>query len=397
MLILNELRAHNQPLSADDANWLGRAGAESAMRFLRFRRASLPTPLHSLRALANEMGVDAVHVKDESQRLGLGSFKALGGAYAVMKIVLERAGEILGRDVAFEELESPEVRPIASGLTFACATDGNHGKSVAQGAALVGARSVIFMHAGVSEERAEAVARQGADIIRVDGTYDDSVEVASRRCAENGWIVVSDTSWPGYERVPALVMQGYTAMIREALDAMPELPTHVFIQAGVGGLAAAVGAHLAIELGPRRPTFVVVEPELAACVFESARAGRQLKIGHGAATVMSMLECYEPSLLAWRLLSRVADAFMTVGEDDAVAIMNRLARPAGNDPVVIAGESGGVGLAGFVKVAADEAARAAIALNKSSRVFAINTEGATDPGRYAQLVGMTASSLAADT
>jgi diaminopropionate ammonia-lyase len=396
MLLLNELPSHNQPLSADDGDLLGRAGAEAAMRFLRYRKATTPTPLHSVAAFADKVGVEAVHVKDESSRLGLGSFKALGGAYAVMKIVLERAGEVLGRDVGFEELGSAAVRRIARDITVACATDGNHGRSVAQGAALVGAQSVIFMHAGVSDERAEAVARLGADIVRVQGTYDDSVEFASRRCAENGWIVVSDTSWPGYERVPGLVMQGYTVMIREALDALPQLPTHVFIQAGVGGLAAAVAGHLAIEFGPRRPTIVVVEPERAACIFKSARAGRPLKIVHGAPTVMAMLECYEPSLVAWRILSRVADAFMTVGEDDAVAIMNRLARPSGDDPIIIAGESGGVGLAGLVKVAADDAARAAIALDKSSRVLVINTEGATDEARYAQLVGMTASSLAID-
>ena len=164
--------------------------------------------------------------------------------------------------------------------------------------------------------------------------------------AEKGWTVVSDTSWPGYERIPGLVMQGYTAIVREALRELAAPPTHVFVQAGVGGVAAALAGHLALVFGEQRPTFVVVDPARAACIFETARAGHPVKIAHGEPTVMAMLECYEPSLVAWRVLSRVADAFMTVEDADAVAVMNRLARPAGDDPAIVAGESGGAGLAG---------------------------------------------------
>ncbi len=200
--------------------------------------------------------------------------------------------------------------------------------------------------------------------------------------------MVSDTSWPGYERIPGLVMQGYTAMVREALRQLPQAPTHVFVQSGVGGVAAAVSGHLAIVLGDGRPTFTVVDPARAACLFETARAGHPVKIAHGEPTVMAMLECYEPSLVAWRVLSRVADAFMTVDEADAIAVMNRLARPAGSDPAIVAGESGGVGLAGLMRALDDPQAKAALGLDGASRVFLINTEGATDPGRYAELVGM---------
>jgi diaminopropionate ammonia-lyase len=181
-------------------------------------------------------------------------------------------------------------------------------------------------------------------------------------------------------------MQGYTAMVREALRALPAPPTHVFIQAGVGGLAAAVAGHLAIIFGDERPIFVVVEPSRAACVFQSARAGYPHKIAHDEPTVMAMLECYEPSLVAWRILSRVADGFLTVEEEDAIAVMNRLARPAGEDPAIIAGESGGVGLAGLIRAAADPHLRALLELGAEARVFLINTEGATDPERYRELV-----------
>ncbi|WP_293868520.1 diaminopropionate ammonia-lyase [uncultured Alsobacter sp.] len=395
MLLLNRHPDHGGPLAPTDAQTLGVAAAQEVERFLAARGSSAPTPLHALPALAAGLRLAAVHVKDEGFRLGLGSFKALGGAYAVIRLVLEEAGRALGRSVDLAELGSPEVRGVAAGMTFACATDGNHGRSVAQGAQFVGAAAAIFVHGGVSEERIAAIARYGARMIRVSGTYDDSVDEAARVAQANGWTVVSDTSWPGYERIPGLVMQGYTAMLREALAAMPEPPTHVFVQAGVGGVAAALAGHLAILFGDRRPTFVVVEPARAACIFETAKAGQVVKIAHGEPTVMAMLECYVPSLVAWRVLSRVADAFMTVDEDEAVAVMNRLARPAAGDPAVVAGESGGAGLAGVIQAAQDPAMREALGLGAGSRVLAFVTEGATDPGRYAELVGLAPEAVVA--
>jgi diaminopropionate ammonia-lyase len=210
--------------------------------------------------------------------------------------------------------------------------------------------------------------------------------------------VVSDTSWPGYERIPGLVMQGYTVIVREALRELAEPPpTHVFVQAGVGGVAAAVAAYLAIVLGDRRPVFVVVDPARAACIFETARAGHPIKIPHGAPTVMAMLECYEPSPLAWRVLSRVADGFMTVDDVDAIAVMNRLARPAGNDPAIVAGESGGAGLAGLIRAASKPEVRTKLGLDATSRALVINTEGATDPARYAELVGESPERVAGES
>lgn len=394
MFLSNQHSDHRKQLDPADAEALGAAAAEEVGRYLAYRESRAPTPLHAAPTLAGELGVGAIYIKDEGFRLGLGSFKALGGSYAVVRLVLEEAGQVLGRRVDVADLRSPEVRAVAARLTFACATDGNHGRSVAQGAQLVGASAAIFVHSGVSDERAAAISRFGADTIRVKGTYDDSVAEAARVATEKGWTVVSDTSWQGYERIPRLVMQGYTAIVREALRQLPEPPTHVFVQAGVGGVAAAVAGHLALMLGERRPYFVVVEPARAACVYEAARAGHPVKIEHGEPTVMAMLECYEPSLVAWRVLSRLADAFMTVDEEDAVAVMNRLARPSGNDPAIVAGESGGVGLAGLIRAAADPAIRGTVDLGEASRVFVINTEGATDPERYAILVGLRPDGVA---
>lgn len=389
MLLLNSLATYGQPLDPTDAETLGAAGADAIERHLAARPEHRPTPLVALPGLAAELGIGALHAKDEGQRLGLGSFKALGGAYAVVRLVLEAAGERHGRAFDEAELTLPEVRAVAAEMTFACATDGNHGRSVAQGAALVGARSVIFVHGGVSAARAEAIARFGAEIVRVAGTYDESVVEAARVAAERGWTVVSDTAWEGYERIPGLVMQGYTAIIREALAQLPAPPTHVFVQAGVGGIAAAIAAHLSLVLGETRPVFTVVDPARAACIFESARAGQPTKIEHGEPTVMAMLECYDPSPLAWRVLARAADAFMIVEDEVAVETMNRLARPVGDDPAVVGGESGVAGLAGLIAVLRDRQTRAALKLDSSSRIFVVITEGATDPGRYAELVGLT--------
>ncbi|WP_104666643.1 diaminopropionate ammonia-lyase [Ensifer adhaerens] len=394
MFLANTLAEFGRPLLPEDAEMLSLAAAADVEQQLARRPDHRPTPLHALPALAGELGLAGVFVKDEGYRLGLGSFKALGGSYAVIRLVVEEAERRLGRSVDPDELEQPEVRAIAAAMTFGCATDGNHGRSVAMGARLVGAKSVIFVHAGVSEKRIDAIAAYGAEIVRVAGTYDDSVREAARVCDDNGWTVVSDTTWSGYEYIPGLVMQGYTALLSEALRQMEEPPTHVFVQAGVGGIAAATAGHLAVRYGAERPRFVVVDPARAACLYESASAGRPVKVEHGEPTIMAMLECYEPSLVAWRILSRVADAFMTVEEEDAVSVMNRLARPQRADPAIVSGESGGVGLAGLLAVARDPALRQALGLTAQSRVFVINTEGATDPERYAALVGLSSEAVA---
>ena len=387
MLLLNQHKNHNTPLIADDAELLGIKASKTVEYFLQHRTGHKPTPLVQLHRLSEKLNVKSIFVKDEGYRLGLGSFKALGGSYAVIRLVLEIASVVLGREIDISELLSDEVREIASSMTVACATDGNHGRSVAMGAQLVGAQCKTFVHSGVSAQRIEAIARYGADIIRVNGNYDDSVHEAARVAEEKNWVTVSDTSWPGYERIPGFVMQGYTALLTEALKQMPEPPTHVFVQAGVGGIAAAVAGHFSVVFGNDRPFFVVVDPSRAACLYESARAGQAVKVDHGEATVMAMLECYEPSLVAWRILSHTADAFMTVDDDDAIDAMKILANPMGSDRAIVAGESGGVGLAALMKISSHDDLRQKIKLDAHSRIFLINTEGATDPDLYRQIVG----------
>lgn len=383
----NRLPSHGQPLDPRDAETLGVAGALRVLEVLALRETNAPTPLHALPGLARALGIGALHVKDEGFRLGLGSFKALGGAYALMILVQEEAARRLGRPVAVKELTSDAVREVAATMTFACATDGNHGRSVAQGAQLIGARAVIFVHSGVSAARIDAIARFGAEIVRVEGGYDFSVQEAARVAIEEGWTILSDTSWPGYEYIPGLVAQGYTAMVREILDELSEPPTHVFLQAGVGGFAAAVAGHMAVALGGKRPHVTVVDPARAACLYESARQGRAAKVEETQPTLMAMLECHEASPIAFRVLERVADGFMTVEEDAAPDAMRRLASPVGGDPAIVAGESGCAGLAGLLTILRDKDLAASIGLGPEARVLVVNTEGATDPALYEKIVG----------
>lgn len=339
-----------------------------------------PTPLRPLPALAARIGVESVALKDESERFGLGSFKALGGAYAVGEIV---KGEVARRGVAAAATTADLRAGLhrLEGLTVACATDGNHGRSVAWGARLVGAECRIFVHQGVSPGRVAAMERLGATVHRQGRHYDDSVRACTAAAAAEGWHVVSDTSWPGYTEVPRMVMQGYRVMVDEAMDqwAGPR-PTHVFIQAGVGGVAASVAVQLRAR-GEGAARLIVVEPDSAACLLASAGRGELAAASGPLDTIMACLACGEPSLLAWQELERSATAFMTVDDPAAVAAMRLLAEWG-----IVSGESGAAGVAGLCEAASDDVLRSAIGLGPHSRVLVFNTEDATDPARYAALL-----------
>jgi diaminopropionate ammonia-lyase len=343
-----------------------------------------PTPLRDLPWAAAAAGIAAVRIKDEGERFGLGSFKALGGAWAVARVLaaeLARTGN--ARDVGCAELEAGRYADATRALTVTCATDGNHGRSVAWGARRFHCGCVIFVHATVSQGRVDAIARYGAEVRRVPGTYDDAVRAASRAAAEQKWFMVSDTSWPGYTAVLVEVMQGYRLMADEALDQWQGAPpTHAFVQGGVGGAAAAVSVQLRSRLGRAPPALVVAEPDRAACLLASAEAGAPVAIAGDLDTVMAGLACGEPSLLAWQELGRAAAAFMAVPDAAAVACMRLLAAHG-----IVIGESGVAGLAALLLGAADPAARATLGLTPDSRVLLFGTEGATDPDLYARLVG----------
>lgn len=338
-----------------------------------------PTPLHDLPALAERLGVGAIRLKDESGRFGLGSFKALGGAYAVRQVV---AAEQSRRGVG------PGAIPGA--ITVTSATDGNHGRAVAWGASQVGARCVIFVHETVSQARVDAIARFGAEVRRVVGIYDDAVREADRAARADGWLVVSDTSWSGYTEVPRLVMQGYRVMADEAAEQWSgPPPSHVFIQGGVGGLAAAVSVQARGRFTPA-PALIVVEPESAACLLLSAEAGALTTAPGSLDTIMAGLACGEPSLLAWQELERAASAFMAIPDDAAIEGMRVLAEGG-----IVSGESGAAGLGAVLLATRDRSVRDSLHLGNDSRILLFSTEGATDPELWERFVGCSLSSIGA--
>ena len=342
-----------------------------------------PTPLLDLPDLARQARIGMLRIKNEAGRFGLGSFKALGGAYAVGTVLRSELGRIgVTPAASFADLEAGTWRAATERITVTCATDGNHGRAVAWGAQRFHARCVIFIHAAVSSGRADAIARFGAEIRRVPGTYDDAVRACSEQAETHGWHIVSDTSWPGYTEIPREIMQGYRLMADEAADQWAgEPPTHVFIQAGVGAAAAAVSVHCRTRFSPP-PALVVVEPDRAACLLASAERGERAAIPGDLDTIMAGLACGEPSLLAWQELERAATAFMAIPDEAAVAALRLLASLG-----IVAGETGVAGLAGLLLAAADPPARATLGLRASSRVLLFSTEGATDPALYAKLAG----------
>ena len=332
-------------------------------------------------------GPASVRYKDESTRFGLGSFKALGGAYAALKVIaaeLARGG--VANNATGAELETGQHREAAGQITVTCATDGNHGRSVAWGAQRFGARCVIFVHQHVSQGRRDAIARYGAEIREVAGNYDDSVRVAQETAEAEGWFVISDTSYPGYTEPPRDVMQGYRLMAEEAIAALPEPPTHVFVPGGVGGVAAAVAVQLRAMCGAG-PRLIIAEPERAACLTDSLEAGAFTTVGGDLDTLMAGLACGEPSLLAWQELERSAFASMALPDSAVPGAMRRLA-----EQDIEAGESAVAGVIALDFAWADPAARQALGLGPESRVLIFGTEGATDPELYNRLVSSKSAS-----
>ena len=231
-----------------------------------------PTPLHSLDTLAQTIGVGSIQYKDESHRFGLRSFKALGGAYAVQCLLRTQISEKLGRQISFEELGRGDFDADIGDITVTTATDGNHGRSVAWGAQRFGCRCVIYIHSQVSEYREKTMQAFGAQVIRIEGNYDETVHLAAKSAEDHGWFVISDTSYEGYTEPPRNVMAGYCVMMKEILEQCAGKVdlTHVFIQGGVGGLAGVINAYLWQQLGKDRPAVIIVEPDLADCLYQSA-------------------------------------------------------------------------------------------------------------------------------
>jgi diaminopropionate ammonia-lyase len=362
------------------------------------------SPLRNLSALASMIGVGGIWVKDESVRLSLNSFKVLGGSFAIYSFIKNRLG-LEGKDLSFGQLISDETREKLGDLTFATATDGNHGRGVAWAADKLNCKAVIYVHKDTSQARIDAIAGYGADVRVVDGTYDDAVRRASVDAEKNGWQVISDTSWEGYEDVPKWVMQGYTTMLSEAQEQVAGQglvkPTHVFVQGGVGALAAATVGFYSSRFGQDRPTTVVVEPATAECLLESARIGdgQPHAVGGDLQTIMAGLACGEPSPIAWGVLWDCVDAFLACPDYVAAKGMRVYATPLAGDPFIVSGESGAVTLGALMFVAEYPqfaALKDYLGLGPDSQVLLINSEGNTDPDEFRRVVWEGVNSVPAE-
>ena len=342
-----------------------------------------PTPLISLASLAEDIDVDKIWYKDESHRFHLKSFKALGGSYAVARQLQLKVEEATGIKPSIKDLLDKKHDAIVKDIVISCATDGNHGRSVSWGCQMFGCQCIIYIHRDVSQGRQKAMEDLDAKVIRITGNYDDSVKQADADAKKHDRIIVSDTSYEGYMDIPRDVALGYTVLLAESIEQMQgEKPTHVFIQGGVGGVASAICAYFWEKWGKDRPRFIVVEPEQANCLQESARAGKPVVVKGDLETLMAGLACGEVSALAWQILATGANDFMTINEEAVPVTMKLLA----NDYNIEAGESAVAGLAGLVTACNDVETKTKLGLDANSRVYILGTEGATDPEVYEKLI-----------
>ena len=356
-----------------------------------------PTPLIALPGLAQATGIERLYYKDEAHRFGLKSFKPLGGAFAVARMLMrELPGHAKQGDVTIDDLLNGRFSKEISRFTVTAATDGNHGRSVAWGARMFGCRCVIFINEAVSKGRELAIASYGAEVRRNPGSYDDAIRKAESTAKEEGWFAIPDTSEDASNLAARDVTQGYAVMAAEAIEQLPreDTPTHIFLQAGVGGMAAATCAQFWQTFGQDRPKTILVEPVNAGCWLASLKSGRPVVIDGDLDSLMGGLACGEVSGVAWQILSTGADAMMTIEDEAAAEGMRLLAEPPHGDAVIVAGESGVAGLAGFLIAAADDSVREMLQLSANSRVVVFGSEGATDPETYTDITGHKPEDLA---
>ena len=352
------------------------------------------TPLYDLPDAAARCQVGRLCLKDESVRSPLGSFKVLGAPIALVRQILR-----LHPDFEPAAILTGRYAEALRGYTVISATDGNHGRGLAAAAQDAGCRCVIVLHAHVSPEREQAIAAYGADIVRIAGNYDESVQEAARLAAAHGWQVIADTSYDGYEDIPRDVMQGYGAIAEEIVEQTSAQRgragafTHVFPQGGVGGMAAGLASYFWEYHGPQCPCFISVEPAQADCLLQSAIQGRPAKATGTVDSVMAGLACGETSPLAWRFLQPCVDVFMTIEDEQAIEAMRALAQGSERDTPIVAGESGVAGLAALEWLRSDPQRSEQVGLTAESRVLIISTEGATAPREYTRLVGQSAEQV----
>ena len=349
-----------------------------------------PTPLAQLPGTAKALGIGEIYVKDESHRFGLNAFKVLGGSFAIGNYLARRLGRTLA-ETGYDVLTAKETRETLGDITFITATDGNHGRGVAWTATTLGQKSVVHMPRGSAPERLHNIQAAGAKADIIAGNYDDAVRLSRKEAAENGWVVVQDTSWSGYEEIPGWIMQGYCTMGLEAYEQLPQKPTHIFLQAGVGSMAAAIAALFADLYGEDRPKVIIVEPNAADCFYRTAAAndGQMHIVTGDMKTIMAGLACGEPCGLAWDLLKDYADYFLAFPDWAAAKGMRILGNPMPGDDRVTSGESGASAFGAMAAILTEpelENIKQQLELDENSRVLFFSTEGDTDRENYRRIV-----------
>ncbi|MGL5701296.1 MAG: diaminopropionate ammonia-lyase [Kluyvera sp.] len=380
--------ADNRFFTGETSPLFSRQQAQQARHLHQKIAGYKPTPLYALNDLAALFGVHKILVKDESQRFGLNAFKMLGGSYAIAQLLCEKY-QLNIDELSLDDLKSR----ITEKMTFATTTDGNHGRGVAWAAKQLGQNAVVYMPKGSAQERVDAILRLGAECIVTDMNYDDTVRFTMQTAQKNGWEVVQDTAWEGYTKIPTWIMQGYATLADEAVEQMSAMgiarPTHVFLQAGVGAMAGGVLGYLVDVYGARNLHSVIVEPELADCIYRSGVKGQMVNVGGDMATIMAGLACGEPNPLGWEVLRNCSTQFISCQDAVAALGMRVLGNPLGDDPRVISGESGAVGLGTLAAIyyhPQREALMNKLQLDSDSVVLVISTEGDTDVKHYREVV-----------
>ena len=394
MLLINPFRkVVGQDADIADVAGFSPAVAQRVRAFHASFSQYCPTPLIALHGLARKLGLKSVCVKDESQRFGLNAFKVLGGSYAVARCLAERLNQPV-QGLTKSQLHNTGASTAADKITFISTTDGNHGRGLAWTARELGYPCIIYMPKGSEPTRRDNILALGAQCTITDFNYDDTVRMSWNMAQENGYIMVQDTAWEGYEQIPAWIMQGYLTLAAEILEQMQTAsirPTHCFLQAGVGSFAAAVAAFLVAAMGSDAPRIIIVEPHAANCFYQSALAGdgKARAVGGSLQTLMAGLACGEPSTLAWSILKDYTTAFMTCPDYMAANGMRMLAAPIRGDQPIVSGESGAAGAGALHWLMCHPAAadqREALGLSAEASVLLISTEGDTVPHIYRSIV-----------
>ena len=378
-----------EPVPNGDIAAFSDAKAAETLRFHRSIPVYAETRLVSMQSLAKQAQVRAVFVKDESSRFGLKAFKGLGGSYCMFRILCERFG-LNPAEADYTSLLREDIRKACGEITFATATDGNHGKGVSWAAKLFGCKARVFMPKGTVEARRRAIEEAGSAIAEItEWNYDRTVRYAASLAEQNGWILIQDTAWDGYEQYPSWIIEGYLTLAAEAVSQMNGLsPTHIFLQAGVGSMAAGIEAYFINRNKKNPPLVSIVEPKASACIYESALAGdgKAHTVTGNPVTIMAGLNCGTPCSTIWPIL-RDCSAYFCVC-DDAVTEqgMRAYAHPARTDAAVVSGESGAVTYGLLLSILESEELRSLFRINKDSVVLLISTEGDTDPDGYRRVV-----------